>query len=93
MIEPALQSFPQKRLVAEPNSAEITNVKIHQWWIVALVPWAGFEPATRGIEARCSNPLSYQGRLFCLLAKEQLSIINYQLSIVVKSAAFVVSKW
>lgn len=26
-----------------------------------LVPSAGLEPATRGIEARCSNPLSYEG--------------------------------
>ncbi len=26
------------------------------------VPPAGFEPATDGVETRCSNPLSYGGR-------------------------------
>ncbi len=31
-----------------------------------LVPWAGFEPATLGLEVLCSIQLSYQGTPSCM---------------------------
>lgn len=32
-------------------------------FIIWRVPPVGFEPTTRGLKARCSNQLSYRGRL------------------------------
>ena len=58
-----------------------------------LVPRVGIEPTACGIEAHCSNPLSYRGVFICRAANKQLSIINYQLSLDVKSLLLRLLKW
>ena len=62
----ACDCFCLQQKVAEPNPSEDQRKHPSIGRVFSLVPRAGFEPATLGLEVLCSIQLSYRGMMICL---------------------------
>ncbi len=60
--------------------------------IGTIEPPAGFEPATHGIEAHCSNPLSYGG-IGLFLTDFMVNCQNHEKEVKISKYMAVVAQW